>query len=209
VSAKPNDRSFLTPSIGISQFARWKRKMCAKPRDRVSFTVTTIVDIAPSLLSAARVAAPSSEKQARMMRFRIAKLLIKLSWVNYDKSRLFFQIPRNTTFQNKFPARSSNGRSWLSLPRTREDWLRTSKEVALARTRVQRRRPRVYGQTLDAVRHTTHARSVSDRSACANRVVRVILKPRASSHMQRIVILISFARRFRTKHRHAFVRAVR
>ena len=64
---------------------------------------------------------------------------------------------------------------------TRQGRPRTSREVALARTRVQRRRPRVFGQTFAAVRRKTPARSVSDRPARADRVARVILEPRASS----------------------------
>jgi hypothetical protein len=36
-----------------AQFARWKRKMRAKSRDGVSFTVTTVVDNPLSPLSAA------------------------------------------------------------------------------------------------------------------------------------------------------------
>ena len=51
------------------------------------------------------------------MRFRIAKLSINRSWVNCDQVSFWFQIPRKNTFQNQFPARSANGRSWLSLPR--------------------------------------------------------------------------------------------
>ena len=82
--------------------------------------------------------------------------------------------------------------------------------MALAPTRVQRRRPRVFGQTFDAVRHNnTHARSVSDRPTCAVRVARVILEPRASSHEHRIVITRVFARRFRTIPRHSFVPVAR
>jgi hypothetical protein len=59
--------------------------MHAKSRDGVSFTVTTLVDNPPSPLSAARDAAPSSEKHARKMRCRIAKLSINRSWVNCDQ----------------------------------------------------------------------------------------------------------------------------
>jgi len=39
-----------------------------------------------------------------------------------------------------------------------------------------------FGQTFNAVPHKTHARSVSDRPACADCVARVILEPRAPSH---------------------------
>jgi hypothetical protein len=58
--------------------------MRAKSRDKVSFTVTTVVDNPFSPLSAARVAAPSSEKHARKGRFHIAKLSINRSWINRD-----------------------------------------------------------------------------------------------------------------------------
>jgi hypothetical protein len=44
--------------------------------------VTTVVDNPPLPLSAARIAAPSSEKHARKMRFRIPKLSINRYWVN-------------------------------------------------------------------------------------------------------------------------------
>jgi hypothetical protein len=50
--------------------------MRAKYRDGVPLTVTPVVDNPPSPLSAARVAAPSSEKHAPKMRFRIAKVSI-------------------------------------------------------------------------------------------------------------------------------------
>ena len=88
---------------------------------------------------------------------------------------------------------------------TRQGRPRTSREVALARTRVQRRRPRVFGHTFATVRHKTPARSVSDRPARADRVARVILEPRASSDEHRIVITSPVPRRFRTMQRHAFV----
>jgi len=74
-----------------AQFARWKRKMRAKSRHGVLFTVTTVVDNPPSPLSAARVAALSSDTHARKMRFRIAKLSINRYWVNCDQSRFWFQ----------------------------------------------------------------------------------------------------------------------
>jgi hypothetical protein len=77
--------------------------MRAKPRDRVSFTVTTVVDNPPSPLSAARVASPSSEKHARKMRFRIAKISINRSRVNCHQSRFWFQIPRKTPSKISFP----------------------------------------------------------------------------------------------------------
>jgi len=50
---------------------------------------------------------------------------------------------------------------------------------------------------------------MSDRPACAVRVARVILEPRASSYEHRIVITFSFARRFRTIHRHSLVPVAR
>jgi hypothetical protein len=77
--------------------------MRAKSRDEVSFTVTTVVDNPASPLSVARVAAPSSAKHARKMRFRIAKLSINRSWVNCDQSKFWFQIPRNTPLKVSFP----------------------------------------------------------------------------------------------------------
>ena len=77
--------------------------MHAKSRDGVPLTVTTVVDNPPSPLSAARVAAPSSEKHARKMRFRIAKLSINRSWVNCDQSRFWFHIPRKTPFKISYP----------------------------------------------------------------------------------------------------------
>jgi hypothetical protein len=45
----------------------------------------------------------------------------------------------------QLPARSADGRSWLSLPRTGLSQPRIARKVALARQRVQRRRPRVLG----------------------------------------------------------------
>jgi hypothetical protein len=71
--------------------------------DGVPLTVTTVVDNPPSLLSAARVAAPSSEKHARKMLFRIAKLSINRSSVNCDQSRFWFHVPRKTSFKISFP----------------------------------------------------------------------------------------------------------
>ena len=61
--------------------------------------MTTEVDNPPSPLSAARVATPSSEKHARKMCFRIAKLLINRSWVSCDQSRFCFQIPTKTAYK--------------------------------------------------------------------------------------------------------------
>jgi len=93
----------------------------------------------------------------------------------------------------------------LTLHRTRQGGPRNSREVALARTSVQRRRPRAFGRTFDAVLHKPNARSVSDRPACAVRVARDILEPRAPSDEHRIVTTSLLPRRFHTMHRHAFV----
>ena len=68
---------------------------------------------------------------------------------------------------------------WLNPSRTRQGRPSTFREVAIVRTRVQRRRPSVFGRTSHTVRHKTHARSVSDRPACADRVARITLEPRA------------------------------
>jgi hypothetical protein len=89
------------------QFARLKRKMCAKPWDGVSFTVTTVVDNPPLPLSAALFAAPSSEQHAWKMRFRIAKLYINRYWVNCDHFRSWLQVqrkmPLRISFQREAP----------------------------------------------------------------------------------------------------------
>jgi hypothetical protein len=84
------------------------------------------------------------------------------------------------------------GGGGLLNPATRQGRPRISREVALARARVQRRRPRVFGRTFDAVPHKTHARSVSDRPACVVRVARVILEPCTSSDEHRIAITSRF-----------------
>ena len=54
------------------------------------------------------------------------------------------------------------------------------------------------GRTFDEVPKKTHARSVPERPACAVRVARVILEPRASSDEHRIVITSPVPRRFHT-----------
>ena len=95
-------RHSVAPFGRDAQFARWKRKMCAKPRDGVSFTVTTVIDNPPLPLSAARVTTPSSETHARKMGFRIAKLSINPYSVNSDQYRIWFQIPRKITLKLSF-----------------------------------------------------------------------------------------------------------
>jgi hypothetical protein len=81
---------------------------------------------------------------------------------------------------------------------TRQGRPRTSREVALAQTRVHPRRPRVFRRTFDAVPHRTHVRSISDRPACAVCVACVVSEPRASSDEHRIVITSPGLRRFPT-----------
>jgi hypothetical protein len=115
-----------------------------KSRDRESFTVTTVVNDPPSPLSAARVAAASSEKHARKMRFRIAKLSINRSWVNCDQPRFWFHIPTKTRFEIGFPREAPMVD--LGCPcLVRLSRPRFARKVAHARKRVQRRRPRVPG----------------------------------------------------------------
>ena len=79
---------------------------------------------------------------------------------------------------------------------------RIARKVALARKRVQRRRPRVLGTFFLGGRNKTPGKSVSRRPACANRVARAILKPRASSHEQCTVVTSLVPRRFRAIHHH-------
>ena len=86
---------------------------------------------------------------------------------------------------------------------------RTARDVAHARKRVQRRRPRVLGIYFLAGRRKTRERSVSDRPSRADRVAPAILEPRASSHEQCIVVTSPVPRRFRTMHHHAFVSLAR
>ena len=77
--------------------------MRAQSRKGASTTVTAVVDNPRQPLSAARVAGPSREETAQKMRFRIAKLSINRYWVNCDQSRIWFQIPRKTTFKMSSP----------------------------------------------------------------------------------------------------------
>jgi hypothetical protein len=104
------------------------------------------------------------------MRFHIANAWINRYWVSYGEVSFLFQKQTNTTFQIHRIALSANVTFRLTLPRTRQGGPRTSGEVALARTHVPRRRPRVSWQSFRLVRHKTPARSVSDRPAHADRV---------------------------------------
>ena len=65
---------------------------------------------------------------------------------------------------------------------TRQVSPRIARELALARKRVQRRRPREFGQTSGAVRSKTQKSRADAHSARANRAARAILEPRAPSH---------------------------
>jgi len=114
VSAQPVDRRFLTPLTG---FSLWKHDIRIQTLRAVIIDATPSRDSAatrnlqdengrcarisrrsvvhrdhrsrypPFATLAARVAAPSSEKHARKMRFRIENLSINRSWVSCDESR--------------------------------------------------------------------------------------------------------------------------
>ena len=86
---------------------------------------------------------------------------------------------------------------------------RIARKVALARKRVQRRRPRVLGIYFLAEDPKTPAKSVSRRPAGADRGARAILEPRASFHEQCIVVTSLVPRRFRPSPHHSFVSLAR
>ena len=86
---------------------------------------------------------------------------------------------------------------------------RTARDVAHARKRVQRRRPRVLGIYFLAEDPKTPVKSVSRRPAGADRGARAILEPRASSHEQCIVVTSPVPRRFRPSPNHSFVSLAR
>jgi hypothetical protein len=68
--------------------------------------VTAVVDKPPLPLSAARVAAPSSEEigaKVRILIERFTKLAINRSWVNIDQVSYWFQIPTNPLSKESFP----------------------------------------------------------------------------------------------------------